>query len=255
MGNRLLLSIFPGIDLLGMGFEEQNFCVVRGPDKITGGDICTFNPPAGVFDGVIGGPPCQDFSQLNRMPGRYGYQMLDEYCRVVGEAGAAWFLFENVAAAPSFNIPGYSQQRFELDLGWFTDYSRNRHFVFGSRSGKLINPIKGRKRETIEGTAVTGSDGRGFRACCDIQGLPPGFDVPFFSLEGKKQAVANGVPLALSRYLAGLISKTMYPDSQLIDPGIEDDCRKCACGCGRPVAGRALTASAACRKRKQRQLA
>src|SRR2546430_12673163 len=37
-------------------------CVVRGPDLLWGGDIRRFHPPAGKFDGVIGGPPCQLFS-------------------------------------------------------------------------------------------------------------------------------------------------------------------------------------------------
>lgn len=36
INRQVILSIFPGIDLLGKGFEEQGFCVVRGPDLITG---------------------------------------------------------------------------------------------------------------------------------------------------------------------------------------------------------------------------
>jgi DNA (cytosine-5)-methyltransferase 1 len=28
----LVLSLFPGIGLLDMAFEEEGFCVVRGPD-------------------------------------------------------------------------------------------------------------------------------------------------------------------------------------------------------------------------------
>ena len=35
----LVLSIFPGIDLLGRAFENEGFCVVRGPDLLWGGDI------------------------------------------------------------------------------------------------------------------------------------------------------------------------------------------------------------------------
>ena len=60
-GHPLILSIFPGIDLLGRAFEEvwPEACIVRGPDLLWGGDIRTFHPPAGVFDGIIGGPPCQ----------------------------------------------------------------------------------------------------------------------------------------------------------------------------------------------------
>ena len=52
----VVLSLFPGIGLLDQAFEEEGFCVVRGPDLLWGGDIRRFHPPAGVFDGIIGGP-------------------------------------------------------------------------------------------------------------------------------------------------------------------------------------------------------
>jgi hypothetical protein len=32
----LVLSLFPGIGLLDMAFEEEGFCVVRGPDLLWG---------------------------------------------------------------------------------------------------------------------------------------------------------------------------------------------------------------------------
>ncbi len=114
LNNILILSLFPGIDLLGRAFEETGFCVVRGPDIINGGDIRSFHPPANQFDGVIGGPPCQDYSRLNRSPGQYGNEMLAHYRRVVTQAKPAWFLYENVVTAPTFRIPGYKQQRFAL---------------------------------------------------------------------------------------------------------------------------------------------
>lgn len=65
MTPQLVLSLFPGIGLLDMAFEEEGFVIVRGPDLLWGGDIRRFHPPAGKFDGVIGGPPCQAFSQAN----------------------------------------------------------------------------------------------------------------------------------------------------------------------------------------------
>ena len=249
MHNHLILSLFPGIDLLGRAFEEFEFCVVRGPDLITGGDIRRFHPPEKRFQGVVGGSPCQDFSALNRNPSTYSHEMLEEYCRCVFETKADWFLFENVSGFPSFEVEGYTQQRFSLDLGWFTEFSRRRDFVFGSLSGQLLNPVYG-KQSGIRGTAVTGSDERPFTACCDIQGLPPDFDVPFFSLEGKKQAVANGVPMALGRYVAGLISETFYGVKGSEAPATSP--RRCRCGCGRVVVGRAFYHGTACRKRAQR---
>jgi DNA (cytosine-5)-methyltransferase 1 len=248
MENKLILSVFPGIDMLGMGFEQQKFCIVRGPDLITGGDIREFFPPKGVFGGLIGGPPCQDFSQLNRNPGTYSLEMLEEYQRVVKESDVDWFLFENVAQAPSFTIDGYKQQRFALDLGWFSEFSRLRHFIFGSKSGVLLDPMVS-SNSKVSGTAVTGSDSRSFRACCDIQGLPQDFDLPSFTLGGKKQAVANGVPLFMGHYIAGLIAKTIYGEGVTPNFAPKNDARRCNCGCGRVVAGRSKTSSPACRKR------
>lgn len=36
---KLVLSLFPGADLLGMAFEQEGFCVVQGPDVIFGRDV------------------------------------------------------------------------------------------------------------------------------------------------------------------------------------------------------------------------
>lgn len=247
--NELILSIFPGIDLLGRGFEEQGFCVVQAQDKITGGDIRRFHPPKGRFNGLIGGSPCQDFSMLNRNPTNYSNEMQDEYCRVVIESDVDWFLYENVVTAPSFEIEGYTQQRFTLDLAWFSDYSRRRDFIFGSKNGVLLEPITKVKGE-VKGTAVLGSDERTFEECCAIQGVPDDVDLSSFNLSGKKQAVANGVPLVMASYIAGLIKSDYYHQSAKQVERIES--KRCACGCGRPVAGRAKTSSASCRKRLSR---
>ena len=103
--SQLVLSLFPGIGLLDMAFEESGFCVVRGPDLLWGGDIHTFHPPAGRFDGVIGGPPCQAFSRLRNIVEANGYQtapnLIPEFERVVGEAKPTWFIMENVPDAPA----------------------------------------------------------------------------------------------------------------------------------------------------------
>lgn len=47
------------------------------------------------------------------------------HCRVVSDTGGEWILFENVVASAVFTIPGYTQQRFALDLS-----CRRRDFVF-----------------------------------------------------------------------------------------------------------------------------
>lgn len=66
-------------------------------------------PARRIFWGIIGGPPCQDFSGLRRTaPTGYGLEMLEEYCRVVYEAGPEWWLMENVARVPSVTELGHT---------------------------------------------------------------------------------------------------------------------------------------------------
>ena len=95
----LVLSLFPGIGLLDMAFEEEGFCVVRGPDLLWGGDIKRFHPPAGVFDGVIGGPPCQAFSKASAIIGPNKDDLIPEFVRCAIEADPAWVVMENVRQA------------------------------------------------------------------------------------------------------------------------------------------------------------
>lgn len=116
----LVLSLFPGIGLLDMAFEEAGFCVVRGPDLLWGGDIRRFHPPAGRFDGVIGGPPCQEFSRLAHMVRQNGLRpkfgnLIPEFERVVQAALPAWFLMEEVPDAPVPTVSGYAVRSFLLN--------------------------------------------------------------------------------------------------------------------------------------------
>ena len=108
----LVLSLFPGIGLLDRAFEEEGFCVVRGPDLLWGGNVKTFHAPAGAFEGIIGGPPCQRFSPLQHLVrynreknGGQGYaeaeNLIPEFERIVQESQPPWFLMENVPQAPT----------------------------------------------------------------------------------------------------------------------------------------------------------
>ena len=139
----LVLSLFPGIGLLDMAFEEAGFCVVRGPDLLWGGDVRSFHPPAGRFDGVIGGPPCQAFSRLRHIVEANGYRtapnLIPEYERVVGEVAPAWFLMENVPAAPEPTVPGYVVRSEMVADHWCGgETSRLRRFSFGTRDGHRL---------------------------------------------------------------------------------------------------------------------
>lgn len=141
----LVLSLFPGIGLLDMAFEQEGFCVVRGPDLLWGGDIKTFHPPAGKFDGVIGGPPCQRFSRLaNLVRHVYGEEkvaadLIPEYVRCVSEAAPRWFLMEEVPEAPPPIVEGYVvRERLIRDVWVGGHTSRLRRFSFGTRDGRAL---------------------------------------------------------------------------------------------------------------------
>lgn len=157
----LVLSVFPGIGLLDMAFEEEGFTVVRGPDLLWGGDVKRFHPPAGIFEGIIGGPPCQAFSRLRHMVEANGYQvaenLIPEYERVVAEARPRWFLMENVPDAPLPSVPSYTTRAELVRDTWVGGLTeRLRRFSFGTKDGIRL-PI-----ETLalvgagEGTVVAG---------------------------------------------------------------------------------------------------
>lgn len=141
----LVLSLFPGIGLLDRAFEEESFCVVRGPDLIWGGNIRGFHPPAGKFDGVIGGPPCQEFSPLRHLLAAQGRtprhgNLIPEYERCTGEAKPKWFLMENVPDAPTPVVEGYSVHSFIMNNRWIGAVQhRERRFSFGTREGLTLD--------------------------------------------------------------------------------------------------------------------
>lgn len=236
--NALVLSTFPGIGLLDMAFEEAGFCVVRGPDTLWGGDIHTFHPPVGRFDGVIGGPPCQSFSRLRHLVEANGYQtapnLIPEYERVVREAQPSWFLMENVPEAPEPVVDGYGVTALLLNNRWVGGVqNRKRRFSFGMRGGRLVNlaafldvalfepaefepavlagggrvvPVaiggsgKVKKSRSI---ADSGSSNWSVRRSAELQGLPADFlDKAPFTVEGKQRVIGNGVPLPMGRAVA-----------------------------------------------------
>jgi site-specific DNA-cytosine methylase len=133
----LVLSLFPGADVLGLGFEMEGFCVVQGPEYVFGRDIRNFYPPAERFDGIIGGDPCQSHSSLANLVRAKGLEpkfpdMTPEYARVIEEAKPAWFLRENVPKAPDINPEGYEVTAFFLDNCWLGEAQmRKRRFWFG----------------------------------------------------------------------------------------------------------------------------
>jgi DNA (cytosine-5)-methyltransferase 1 len=242
----LILSIFPGIGMLDMGFEKAGFCVVRGPDLIFGGDVRSFTPPAGKFTGIIGGPPCQDFSKARRCPpDGNGLAMLAEYVRIVETAQPDWWLLENVPGVPDVKIDGYSWQRLDVSPRDFGGTQvRNRHIQFGALDGgRLLLTRCGSVTRYCAAPelsrAVTTRDVRAINDIVRLQGLPDGFDIPAFSRVAMRRAVGNGVHVGVAYALAQAVA----------DRSRNRGLRQCGCGCGRPVTGRQVTAGSACRKR------
>lgn len=234
--NKLVLSLFPGIGLLDDAFEKEGFCVVRGPDLLWGGCIKSFHPPAGVFCGVIGGPPCQahvGYAAMNRYIGnKVGEDLIPEFVRVVSEANPDWFLMENSASSPDVFVSGYGVQIIALNAALFgLDQDRSRKFQFGSPDGLKIrpdiNPIVSQELETAC-LASEGKSGvisnyrrngkersvysprRSWSRFCQLQGLPGSFleDSPF-TLKGRYKVVGNGVPLPMGKAIAKSILKSI----------------------------------------------
>lgn len=247
---RLVLSIFPGVDLLGAAFEAEGFCVVRGPDLIYGGDIRRFTPPPQVFDGVIGGSPCQGFSRANRNPDPTdSLAMLAEWIRVVLAAAPSWALLENVPTVPDVTLPGYNRQRIDIrPTEVAIRQNRLRHFQFFCRNAKpLAVPRRDTPQKTVK--AVTASEGRrkhrrSWDEFCSLQGLDVGPTLPGMTLEARYRAIGNGVPLPMGRLLARSIRTWDETDRYT---------SICVCGCGREITGRQMSATAACRKRLERR--
>ena len=233
----LVLSLFPGIGLLDMAFEEEGFCVVRGPDLLWGGDIRRFHPPAGKFDGVIGGPPCQAFSRLRHIAIAQGHaiapNLIPEFERVLDEARPGWFVMENVPDAPTPRQAESSALLRDFDCGGLT--SRLRRFSWAgvaldlppvTRSPGALPSVTCDARVTP--VAIGGSGKRkGQRGqqggiaphegahlmlgeMLRRQGFAPGLlDGAPFTLTGKRAAVGNGVPLPMGRTVAQAVKAAM----------------------------------------------
>ncbi len=236
----LLLSVFPGIDVLGLGFEAEGYTVLRGPDPMCGRlhDIRRFHPPAGVFAGVIGGPPCQAHSKLAAVVrARYGKDrvaedLIPEFARVVMEAAPRWFLMENVPHAPAPQVDGYAVYAFLLNNRWLGGVqNRLRRFWFGVRGAVPVDlrrwleyaalepaewrpavlasgSYKQRRRGRVRLSAKAGPSKATVREGLRLQGLPEDFfEGAPFTIKGQQRLVGNAVPLPMARALARAIRK------------------------------------------------
>lgn len=246
----LLLSLFPGIDLLGRGFEAEGFNVVRGPDTLLGQDVREYRPARHTFEGIIGGPPCQKFSTINRNRDvEQGMELVGEFIRCVVEAQPVWFVMENVPGVPDIEVPGYRVQRFNLNaLECGLKQNRIRVFQFGSRDRSVLVIHRSKSADVESHPACLASeayrdDARSWEDFCELQGLPRDFTLPGWSKGAKYRAVGNGVPIPMARVIARAIHFRK----------VTGTVRLCICECGREVPAGRTMATAACRKRMQRR--
>lgn len=237
MTGELVLSLFPGIGILDRGFEEHGFCVVRGPDLLWGGDIKLFHPPGGVFDGVIGGPPCQSFSSLSGMTRANGRtprwgNLIPEFQRVVIEAQPRWFVMENVVRAPLPCVHGYQVDPSILNNRWLGGIQSRKHrFSFGTRDGRKLHyrtvalmtaewetrvlasgtipkRLPGEGRDTLR--KAPGRSWAGVRKSLALQGLPADLleHIPF-TCDGAQQAIGNAVAYPMALELARAVREAL----------------------------------------------
>ena len=174
----LVLSLFPGIDLFGRAFEEEGFCVVRGPDIIYGQDARTWSVIKGKFDVLIGGPPCKSFSSVGRwVPNSSQGNLIPEFERLVEEAQPKAFVMENVREAPLPHVAGYAIMDFVLDSWEYgANQSRKRRFSFGYRNNQGLSsfpfipeePLPVHKRQPDPFPTVLASEGK--YPCSDVAG-------------------------------------------------------------------------------------
>lgn len=213
MTGQLVLSLFPGIGLLDMAFEEEGFCIVRGPDLLWGGDIKRFHPPAGKFDGVIGGPPCKGESGLAHLNGTPGKTMAPEFWRVVEDAACAWWIMEAVIRHDAPHVLPLSPRH----LG--EEQSRLRYFHSNLPIHRFVETDIFNEKPFKHAVVAGHGPGVGkitngiakypWSEHCRLQGLSPDFDLPGFKVQAKYEAVGNGVPIAMGRAVAKAVKRAI----------------------------------------------
>lgn len=233
---QLTLSTFPGLDLLGLAFELEGFCVVQGPDLKWGRDVRGWHVPSGRFDGVIGGPPCQKASTLghlaakgNGVPAGVHGNQVPEFRRIVEESGAQWFAMENVPGMSGPAPRGYIVQSQLFNNRWLGEVQRRlRKFWFGWR-GQDAPPFS-IEQEALEaahveytvlaghgpalGQRVRRIQGRSWQDGARLQGIPESWiaavekDGPY-TVHGLKSLIGNGVPLPMGRAVARAVKRAL----------------------------------------------
>ena len=225
-------SVVCGPDVI-WGSDARDFHVPAGVF-----DGCFGGPPCQLFSRL---------RYLSPSAGQKHGNMIPEFERIVAESRAAWFLMENVPEAPAPRIQGYwPPQELILNNRWLGEIQeRTRRFSFGMRcdlapvnldiSPDLVsfeNPVyrpavtsslrdvsdrmgeNGRPKRTYRADGTRNGPDTGKRAAlsemCELQGLPPNYlDEMPFTMAGKRQLIANGVPYRMAFALARAVRRAL----------------------------------------------
>lgn len=215
--------------LLDRAFEEVGCSVVRGPDLLWGGDVHRFSIPApGLFDGIIGGPPCQLFSTASMIAGTDAVDLIPEFLRLVSEGAPKWVVMENVRgtlAHPQIPRSWYPLILRDWDCGGATARVR----AFFTWPFMVMAPGRRPGDPSPSVMATTWKRGKGSSRYVADKSFLPG-DLPleeYGRLQGAPDVVerlkqhhsskafavhvlGNGVPLAMGRVVARATAEAMW---------------------------------------------
>lgn len=220
--NNWVLSVYPGLDLLGREFERSGYVIFRGPDLLWGGDSRDFHVLPGIFEGVIGGPPCQWNSQLAKLGNVRAEDLTHDFLRIVDEAQPKWAVMENVRGLLSSGIMPTDWSAIKLrdwDCGGMT--FRTRIFWICPPTLILV-PAKrpGKPEYSVLAFSWKGHDSVNkkmrlqsnltIKKAAELQGYPE--LVKALEPLGRRYAISllgNGVPKSMGKYIAEAI-KTAF---------------------------------------------
>lgn len=187
MADMPIVDLFSGCGGLSLGFEIAGFRVLAGIDywpaaietyaanlnhdafvsdldnvDVTLEILEHYRNMWGSVPGIIGGPPCQDFSLANKQSGENRAALTQKFAETVIRAEAPFFVMENVPNALRFKVyqealtrlksAGFEIRTIVLNaVEWRVPQQRKRLFAFGTRSNKLSDWIyKGLSRTPVE---------------------------------------------------------------------------------------------------------
>jgi DNA (cytosine-5)-methyltransferase 1 len=186
-----ILSFFTGGGLLDMGFEEAGFDIAWTNELDAGfaalynagmtswrrkhnpaateayishvGSLLNISPaeiirqafPDGTpaLFGIIGGPPCQDFSIAGTRQGISGERgkISPAYCRVINELQPAFFVFENVTGLlQKKHRAGFDKLREEFNESYVTDFAQLNALDYGVPQNRERLLLIGLRRDLIQ---------------------------------------------------------------------------------------------------------